>query len=425
MIALASRYNKIREVANTRAVMPSWRLCPSAALVAALLASLISAFVATALASAASAHVRSAPLPSSRLRQVLVVADDADGLESTHGGLLRALRAAGGQLKLASTRSAAAGLRGKGGRYLYDAVVLLAPSADALSSALDADAVAAFVDAGGDALLTIEPSSGRALREMAYELGVDCGAPGAALRDHVNYNAAAEGKQVAGEEELELEILSDEVMREAWVVGEGVARESLWAPVACRGCVPLYVDERSELGARVLLAPPSAYAAAPAPSRGARAPASEPARHALVAMLQARNGARAVVAGGAHMLSDTAFEAAVALPGGGASHAKSGNEQLAAELIAWLMHARGHLRASPLRHSRPGESASPDAYRVGEEMVSAWVMLPCRAAPLLAHSSSKVRFFHLPRTPSKAWAAGPCAPVPPRLKMRCQSRPLG
>ena len=115
----------------------------------------------------------------------------------------------------------------------------------------------------------------------------------------------------------------------------------------------------------------------------------------------------------------------MALPGGGASHAKSGNEQLAAELIAWLMHARGHLRASPLRHSRPGESASPDAYRVGEEMVSAWVMLPCRAAPLLAHSSSKVRFFHLPRTPSKAWAAGPCAPVPPRLKMRCQSRPLG
>ena len=52
------------------------------------------------------------------------------------------------------------------------------------------------------------------------------------------------------------------------------------------------------------------------------------------------------------------------------SFERSGNEQLAASLTAWLFKEKGVLRVDSVRHSLKGKKEPPQSYTVSQDVVS-------------------------------------------------------
>lgn len=77
----------------------------------------------------------------------------------------------------------------------------------------------------------------------------------------------------------------------------------------------------------------------------------------LVALVQARNNARAAVVGSLHALSDAAFSAPAAR-----------NAAFLGAAGRWAFNERGVLRAGALRHRVAGGPDAPASYRINDEV---------------------------------------------------------
>ncbi|MGL7671723.1 hypothetical protein, partial [Salmonella sp. NW850] len=59
------------------------------------------------------------------------------------------------------------------GQYLYDGLILFAPSVDNLGGSLDLSAILDFVDSGHDLILAADTTSSDLIRDIAADCGVD------------------------------------------------------------------------------------------------------------------------------------------------------------------------------------------------------------------------------------------------------------
>lgn len=84
----------------------------------------------------------------------------------------------------------------KYGVWLYQNLIVFAPGTDELGGDLSPEAIAEFVDAGGNVLAAGSPAAGDAIRDLAAEFGVELDDSGSYVIDHLDYDVQNDGGKV-------------------------------------------------------------------------------------------------------------------------------------------------------------------------------------------------------------------------------------
>lgn len=249
----------------------------------------------------------------------------------------------------------------KYGEFLYENVIIFAPSVREFGGKLNVKAITSFVDGGGSVLVTGSPAIGEAIRELASECGLEFDEEHSAVIDHHQFDARDAGSHT-------LLVAAPRQLLPAPVV-VGAARTG--APLLYRG-IGMTAAPDNALVLPVLVAAGTAYASRPDSSVDAASDALG-RTSLLLAGVQARNNARMLFVGSLEFFSDELFVAPVAqaVVGDGVAAltaARSGNQALCEALSGWLFKERGVLRVGQVLHRRVGEAAAPAYYTILERV---------------------------------------------------------
>jgi len=289
-------------------------------------------------------------LASANKPSTLVLLDDSD-YKNTHSIFFRSLQDRGHQLTFKHVYDEDNTLD-KYGEYLYDNLILFAPSAQEFGERITADVVIKFIDSGRNLLVAVNSNISEPVREVANECGVDFDEEQTAVIDHINFDA------------------SDEQGRHTLIALSNVnvipvITGTPTAPILFSG-VGHAATEGSRLLFRILTGTQSTYSASPSQSV-TDYPQSVGKDTLLVTAIQARNNARIVFSGSLDLFSNRLFNSPVSV--NGKKFDKSGNEQFAADLSKWVFQERGLLRVHSLSHSKlAGGPSNPQSYRIKDEI---------------------------------------------------------
>lgn len=275
-------------------------------------------------------------------KRVLVLLDDT-ALKSTHSLFFNSLTARGYQLTYSPANAPDLSIK-DWDNYLYDSVIVLASSTSEFGGSLDATGLLDFVDAGHDLFLAIDPYASDELRELAADLGVDFDTKGSVITDHFNRH-----------DQQQSAIVTSNALESKIVFGNNHKH----APVVYRG-IGASISPKSTLVVKALSAADTAYSAVP--SKGTTDSTLAGKDATLVALVQARNNARAVVAGSLDMFSNEFFQSTL---GSGVS---AGNEAFCTEVAKWGFHERGVLLLTNMSHHLVGEHEQLTWYRVSDDI---------------------------------------------------------
>ncbi|KAG6548466.1 hypothetical protein Mapa_009954 [Marchantia paleacea] len=286
-------------------------------------------------------------------QRVLVLLDDL-ALKSSHSIFFKSLTSRGYDLDFKLADDSKLALQ-RYGEYLYDALILFAPSVEGqLGGNLDVAAILDFVDSGHDLILAADAHTSDVIRDIATECGVDFDEDTeAVVVDHINFAVQSESDHSL--------IVGDKLIESDVILG----KDGIKAPVLFRG-IAHSVNAASDLVVTVLSASPSAFSATPNAVMTAP-PALTGTSISLVSVVQARNNARILISGSLDLFSDKFFKSPVQ-KFGSSSRSASGNEQLALELSKWTFHERGHLKAVNVHHQKVGEEDEPAMYRITDQL---------------------------------------------------------
>merc|ERR1711990_187616 len=185
----------------------------------------------------------------------------------------------------------------KYGEFLYDHLIIFAPTVEEFGGAISPEAITEFIDEGGNVLVAGNSNLGEALREVASEVGFEADEEGTSVIDHLNYDAKDEGKHT-------LVVASANNLIKSTKMTGGVT-----APLLYRG-VGLLTDPANPLVLEVLTASSTAYSHNP-DLPITEYPHAVGKQTVLVAGLQARNNARVIFSGSLDFFSDEFFTAEV------------------------------------------------------------------------------------------------------------------
>lgn len=82
----------------------------------------------------------------------------------------------------------------KYGEYLYQNLIIFAPSVEEFGGNLSVDTITQFIDDGGNVLLAGSSVTGDVLRELASECGFEVDEEGAFVIDHLIYDVSDDGQ---------------------------------------------------------------------------------------------------------------------------------------------------------------------------------------------------------------------------------------
>lgn len=287
-------------------------------------------------------------------RHILVLVDDL-AIKSSHSIFFKTLTDRGFDLDFKLAHDPKLALQ-RYGQYLYDGLILFAPSVDNLGGSLDLSAILDFVDSGHDLILAADTTTSDLIRDIAADCGVDFDEDlGALVIDHTSY-------AVSKTDSDHTLIVSDDVIDSKVILGE----KKLEAPVLFRG-IAHSLNPANSLVLKVLSASPSAYSANPKADLSSP-PALIGSSISLVSVVQARNNARVLISGSLDLFSNKFFKSPVKRFGSSVEHAKSGNEQFVSELSKWVFHERGHLKAVNVQHHKVGQTFEPAMYRITDHL---------------------------------------------------------
>lgn len=245
----------------------------------------------------------------------------------------------------------------KYGEYLYENLIIFAPSVLEFGGNLNVDSITQFIDNGGNVLVAGSETTGDVLRELASEVGFEVDEEGAFVIDHLNYDISDEGQHT------KLAISADNLIDAPVIVGP---KKSI-APLLYQG-TGILADSENPLVLPLLTADSTAYSYQP----------DQPIKeypHAigkdtvLVAGLQARNNARVVFSGSLAFFSDEYFTSSVENAQGGLKGPKSGNEEVATAISQWVFKEHGRLRVKAVQHHKAGEKTPPHDYTIMDDVV--------------------------------------------------------
>ncbi|ONM52393.1 hypothetical protein Zm00014a_039795 [Zea mays] len=302
-----------------------------------------------------------------RGRRLLVLLDDL-AVRSSHSAFFGSLQARGFDLDFRLADDPKLSLH-RYGQYLYDGLVLFAPSTPRFGGSVDQNAVLEFIDAGHDMILAADSSASDLIRGIATE----CGDPEAMVIDHMNYAVT----DVEGDHTL---IAGDDLIHSDVILGS----EKIEAPVLFRG-IGHMANPSNSLVLKVLSASPSAYSANPK-TKLASPPSLTGSAISLVSVMQnpcmlpfilsdkfyvflkARNNARVLLSGSLDLFSNRFLKSGVQKADSKTRYERAGNEQFVAEISKWVFHERGHLKAVNVRHHKVGETNEPGMYRINDDL---------------------------------------------------------
>lgn len=299
-------------------------------------------------------HSLSFSLENPTDRRILVLLDDF-AIKSSHSLFFSSLRSRGYNLEFKLADDPKIALQ-RYGQFLYDGLIVFAPTIDRFGGSINQAAVLEFVDSGRDLILALDANASDLIREIAVECGVDFDDdPAAMVIDHTSYALSdAEGDHTL--------LTSDEFIKSDVILGN----KKIEAPVLFQG-IGHSLNPSNNLVLKVLSASPAAYSANPT-SKLSNAPMLTGSSISLVSVVQARNNARILISGSLKMFSDRFFRSGVQKAGSSTRYDKSGNEQFVNELSKWIFHERGHLKAVNVRHHKVGQIDEPSMYRITDDL---------------------------------------------------------
>lgn len=220
-------------------------------------------------------------------------------------------------------------------------------------------AISEFIDGGGNVIVTANSNVGDAIRELATEVGIEIDEEGAAVIDHLNFDAVKDDGT-----HTTLVIPKDNLLDAPTIVGNKGASN----PILFKG-IGMITDPNNPLVLDILTASSTAYSYKPG-KKITTYPHAVGKNTMLVCGLQARNNARVLVTGSLDMFSDDFFKATVT-PGNGQANVKSGNEALAVALSKWALKEEGVLRFSEVEHRLEGDLSGkpPPFYTIMDDLV--------------------------------------------------------
>jgi oligosaccharyltransferase complex subunit beta len=286
-------------------------------------------------------------------QRTLVLLDNW-AIRETHSVFFKSLRDRGYELTFKTADDSTLSLV-KYGEYLYDNLIIFAPSVEEFGGSIDVAAITGFIDGGGNVLVAASSSIGEAIRDIASECGIEFDEENAAVIDHLNYDVSDTGRHtliVADPQNL----LSAPSMTGTMKVN----------PLLFRG-IGMTADTENPLVLDILHASWTAYSFIPT-EKITEYPHAVGQNTLLIAGLQARNNARVLFFGSLDFFSDEFFTSSVQNANGGQKFTQSGNQDLAVSLSQWVFKEKGVLRVGKVKHHRVGETSPPQAYTILDEV---------------------------------------------------------
>jgi len=242
----------------------------------------------------------------------------------------------------------------KYGEYLYDNLVIFAPTVEEFGGSLTSEAIVEFIDDGGNVLMAGGSNTGDALKDIASECGFEADEEGTFVIDHMNFDAKDAGHHTL--------VVADaaNLVTSPYIVGTSKS------PILYRG-VGLVTDSSNPLVIDILSSSSTSYSHNPLDPITTY-PHATGRNTLLIAGLQARNNARVVFSGSLDLFSDNFFSAMVERSTGVQAE-QSGNADLARALTDWCFHQTGVIRVERTEHSLIGVATPPEYYTVNEECV--------------------------------------------------------
>jgi len=287
--------------------------------------------------------------------RVLVLVDK-DNVKQTHSVFLKSLEERG--LKVTIKRADDQNLELiKFGDFLYDHLVIFAPSVQEFGGSLSVNEIVKFIDGGGNVLVAASTNVGDAIRELAIETGFEFDDDGTSVIDHHSFDTSLDSG-----DHTTLVIDSKYLTKARLIAGD---RTTL-GPILYRGSA-LVSGSSNKLKLDVLNAPTTAYSFAPGKVVN-EYPGAVGRSTILVGALQARNNARVVLTGSLDLFSDQFINANTQPSSNAAKAAKSGNGDFVKALSKWVFQETGVLRVKSVFHHKVGEKQPPREYTITDDV---------------------------------------------------------
>ncbi|XP_060930212.1 dolichyl-diphosphooligosaccharide--protein glycosyltransferase 48 kDa subunit [Limanda limanda] len=282
--------------------------------------------------------------------KTLVLLDNFN-IRDTHSMFFRSLADRGFDLTIKTADDPSLSLI-KYGQFLYDHLVIFAPSVEDFGGNINVETITAFIDGGGNVLVAANSDIGDPLRELGSECGIEFDEEKTAVIDHHNYDASDPGEHTL------IVASPDNLLKAPTIVGEPTGK-----PVLFKG-VGMVADPENPLVLDILTGSSTAYSFFP-DRPISQYPHAVGKNTLLIAGLQARNNARVVFSGSLDFFSDAFFNSAVqkATPGS-ERYEQTGNMELAEALSRWVFKEAGVLRVGAVTHHTVGEISPPAAYTI-------------------------------------------------------------
>ena len=247
----------------------------------------------------------------------------------------------------------------KYGEYLYDNLIIFAPSVENFGGSVSVEAIADFVDHGnGNVLVAASSAVGDILRDLGNEVGLELDEEGTAVIDHVNYDIKDRGDHTL------LVIDPNNLIDAEKIVGRRPSSPMLYQGIG------MISDPENPLILEFLTGSSTSYSYFPGDPI-TEYPHAVGRSTLLIAGMQARNNARVVFSGSIEFFSNEFFVSSVlkAANTKGKEFEQSSNHKIAQAVSSWVFKEKGVIRLVSVNHHLVGETDIPEANTVTDEVV--------------------------------------------------------
>lgn len=231
--------------------------------------------------------------------------------------------------------------------YMYDNIILFAPTIKEFNTITTADIIA-FSEDGGNILFAANSMISDSMRQLAALCGVDFDKKGSKVIDHFNYIGSSSNN--VGDSNNEDEDDSDGILDHTLIVSKNIINNSaiLGSELTTASASAIVyqgighsIDGENVLAYKVMYGNPTTYSSVPSSELDSKSTDSKGANTLLVTAIQGRTNSRLIFTGSTAMFTNEFYH----------KNAVS-NEQFCYELSKWVFAERSVLRFRDITHSK-------------------------------------------------------------------------